>query len=72
MRHACQKYMKDLSLNLVVLPIQTLHELHQGVSDELKIWEQCALLIINEVKTNNQEMFEKNAQVLKEREEVMA
>jgi len=28
-------HMKDLSLNLAMLPILTLHELHQGVLDEI-------------------------------------
>jgi len=46
--------LKNLSLNLAVLPLQTLPKLHQGVKDELKIQEQRALLIINEVKLNNQ------------------
>lgn len=48
---------KNLSLNLVALPIQTLHRLHKGVSDELRIREKHALLVISEVKTNNQEIF---------------
>lgn len=56
-------HMKNLSLNLVALPIQTLHELHQGVSEELRFREQCTLLIINEVKTNNQHMFEEKEEV---------
>lgn len=46
-------HMKNLSLNLAMLPIQTLHELNQGMSDELRIQEKRALLVINEVKTNN-------------------
>jgi len=62
--------MKDLIQNLAVLPIQTLHELHQGVSDELQVQEQHELLVINEVKTNNQHMFKENVEALKEWEEV--
>jgi len=49
---------KNSGLNLAALPLQTLHELHQGVSDELCIRNQCALLIISEVKTKNQQIFE--------------
>jgi len=49
-----------------------LHELHQGVSDELRAWEQKALLVISEVKTNNQQMLKEKAQELKEWEEVIA
>jgi len=49
--------MKNLGLNLVTLPIQTLYELHQGVSDELWIREQRTLLVIKEVKTKNQQIF---------------
>ena len=57
--------MKKMSLNLVTLPIQTLHELHQGVSDELRIQEQHALLVISEVKTNSQYIFEEKVHTLK-------
>jgi len=49
--------LKDLGVNLTTLPIQTLHELHQGVSNELRVREQHALLVINEVKTNNTHIF---------------
>lgn len=63
--------MKNLSLNLVALPIQTLHELHQGISDELKVWEQWALMVISEVKTKNYKMFEEKARALKEQEQVV-
>lgn len=58
-------HMNNLSLNLSALPIQSLHELHQGVSDELKFREQRLLSVINEGKTNNQQMFEENTQALK-------
>lgn len=61
---------KDLGVNLVALPIQTLHKLHRGVSDELKVREQCALLVSTKFKTNNQKIFVEKAQVLKEKEEI--
>lgn len=64
--------MNNLSLNLVVLPIQTLHEPHLGVSYELRIWEQHALLVISKVKTNNQQIFEEKTHSLKEKEEITA
>lgn len=57
--------MKTLNLNLAMFPIQTLHKMHQGVSDELRIQEQHALLVINE-----QQIFKEKAQTLKEKEEV--
>lgn len=45
---------KNFCLNLVTLPIQTMHELHQGVCDELRVMEKRVLLVISEVKANNQ------------------
>lgn len=42
-RESAQK-LKNLSLNLVTLPPQMLHKLHQGVTNELNIWEQCQQL----------------------------
>lgn len=49
---------------------QTLHALHQGVLNELRIREQLALGVINEFKVNNEHMFAKKAQVVKEKEEL--
>lgn len=34
------KKLKNLSLNLVALPLQMFYELHQGVTNELKIREK--------------------------------
>lgn len=44
---------KGVGMNLLALPLQTFHALHHGVLDELRIREQCALSMINEVKMNN-------------------
>lgn len=63
---------KNLGLNTATLPIQTLHELHQGVYNELRIRKKLTLLVISEVKTNNQQIFEEKAQALKEKEEIIA
>lgn len=43
----------------IVISDNTLHALHQGVLDELRIREQCALIVISEFKVNNEQMFEK-------------
>jgi len=48
---------KYMGLNLPMLPLQTLHALHQGISEELRIKKQCALIVINEFKVNNEKMF---------------
>ena len=48
---------KNMSLNLVALPFQTLHDLHQSITNELKRPKQWVMLVINKVKINNQEMF---------------
>ena len=61
---------KNMGINLVALPIQTLHALHQGVLDELRIREQCTILDISEVKMNNEQIFVEKAQALKEKEEL--
>lgn len=61
---------KDVGVNLAVLPIQTLHELHQGVPNKLRVRDQCTLLFISEVKMNNKKIFVEKAQVLKEKEEL--
>ena len=52
-----------------MLPIESLHELHHGVTDELKVREQCALLVIKEVKNENRQMFEDKIQAIKDRDE---
>lgn len=53
------RQIKDVGVNLAMLPIQTLHVLHQGVSNELRIREQRALPVISEVKMNNEQIFAK-------------
>lgn len=47
-----------------------LHELHHGIRDELKIQEQRALLVIKEVKINNQQMFKEDNKAMQDCEEV--
>ena len=47
------QYWKNISLNLVAFPLSALHNLHQRVSDELKIREKQAMLVIKEVKNEN-------------------
>lgn len=45
-----------MGVNLTALPLQNFHVLHQGVSDELRIREQCTLVVISEFKVNNENM----------------
>lgn len=59
-------------MNLAMLPLQTLHVLHQGVSDELRIREKHVVSVISKVKMNNEKIFFKKAQDLKEKEEIEA
>jgi len=59
-------------MNLAMLPLQTLHVLHQGVSDELRIREKHVVSVISKVKMNNEHIFLKKAQDLKEKEEIEA
>jgi len=58
--------------NLATFPLQTIHALHYGVSDELRIREQHALAVINDVKVNNEKIFTEKAQTLKEKEDLEA
>lgn len=44
---------KDIGVNIAILPLQTLHELHQGVSSDLGIREECTLVVINNVNIKN-------------------
>lgn len=59
---------KYLGINLVALPIQTLHELHQSIFDELWVREKCVLLVISKFKTNKLQIFQEKAQPWKEKE----
>lgn len=61
------RQIKDVGIYLAALPIQTLHTLHQEVSDELSSREKHALSIISEVKMKNEKIFSKKAQALKEK-----
>ena len=58
---------KYMGLNLAALSLKSLHVLHQGVLDELRIREQCALSMISVVKTNNEQIFIEKVQALKEK-----
>jgi len=68
--HCTLEKIKDIGINMVVLPLQALHALHQGVSHEFQIKEQCALAILSECKFNNAQMYEEKMQALKEKEEM--
>lgn len=39
---------KDIGINVAMLPLQALHALHQGVSYELQISEKCTLVVLSE------------------------
>lgn len=52
--HAKLLKIKGMGVNLVMLPLQTLHTLHQGVSNEICTREKHALSMINKVKLNNE------------------
>jgi len=69
--HARLLHMTNMSINIATLPIQTLQELHQGISDEHCVREKRSMLIIEEVKTNNQLIFVKKVQTLQVRNEMM-
>jgi len=40
--------LKNMSINLMALPLQTLHELHQGLVDEIKVREKQAHMEIKD------------------------
>jgi len=61
---------KDIEVNLATLPLQTLHALHQGVLDKLRIREKQELIVINKVMVNNEKIFAEKAQALKEKEDL--
>lgn len=70
--HSKLEKFKAIGINVVVFPLESLHALHQGVSDELQIKEQHALAVPNECKLNNPQMYEEKTQTLKEKEEIKA
>lgn len=63
---------QDYWINMAMLLLQALHALHQGVSGELQIREQCALTVLIECKVKNAKMYEEKKQVVKEKEEKKA
>lgn len=68
--HTVLSTLKEMGVYLVGLPLQTLHALHQGASDELRIREQHTLIVISEFKVNNEHMFVEKAHALKAKEEM--
>jgi len=58
-----------MRLNLAMLPLDSLHVLHQGVTDELNIREQRTLTAVSEFKVNNHQLFVEKTQTLKEQVE---
>lgn len=46
--------LKEIGVNLATLSLQTLHALHQVVSEELRIREKHTLPVISEFKVNNE------------------
>jgi len=54
--------LKNISLNLVVLPNEYLHMLLAGVKTELQAWEQRPLSLISEYQVNNEQMFTKKTE----------
>ena len=58
-----------MRLNLAMLPLDSLHVLHQGVTDELNIREQRTLTSVSEFKVNNHQLFVEKTQTLKEQVE---
>lgn len=55
----------------MALPIRTFQKLHHGVTDELKVQEQLALLVIKEVKNDNRQMFKDKKRAIKDCDEVV-
>lgn len=63
---------KNMGLNLASLSLESLHALHYGVMEELRIREQRALTDVSEFKVNNQQLFIEKTQDLKEKEALQA
>lgn len=55
-KHKSAQLPKNISINLATLPLSTLHEIHQGVANELKVQEQQALMVIKDTQITNQRM----------------
>ena len=64
--------LKNVDLNLVVLPSEFLHTLQVGVIVELKAREQCALSMISEYKVNNEQIFVEKTSALEAWKKVQA
>lgn len=60
------------TLNIATLPIQALHELHQGVSMELKIQEERALFVIKDIKSHIEKLTEDGSRAIQDRDIAIA
>ena len=68
----CFTQSKNMGLNLVVLSLELLHALHQGVVEELRIREKRVLTAVSEFKVNDQQLFIDKTFALKEKEALQA
>lgn len=59
--------LKNIDLKIVALPNEYLHALQTSVKTKLRAWEQNDLSLINEYRVNNEQMFTKKTEALKER-----
>ena len=48
------KLHNNVSINLMMLPLYTLHDLDQGVADEVKVQEQWIVMVIKDVQITSQ------------------
>lgn len=55
--------LKNIGLNLAVLPNEYLHTLQSGVTTKLRAWEQHALSLIRKYQWNNEQMFTQKMEV---------
>lgn len=63
---------KNVSISLMKLPLHTLHELHQGVANEIKVREQWALMLIKDAKITSQQMCDEKHKALQDCDEETA
>jgi len=63
---------KNTILNLVTLSLESLHALHEGFVEELRIIEQQALTSISEFKVKNQKVLVEKTHAMKEKEVLQA
>lgn len=64
-------YGRNSELNLAALPIHELHELHQGVFDELKISEDRVLFVVKDIKSHNAQLAEEASRAMQDRDAVI-